>query len=101
MDTKIKKMHERLEKHLQKMAEQKSQTAEIEQEIKKAEDEKLSYLGHAAADVMPGGIYDVFEVLENLCVKPATGKPAINKANEEIEEGENADEIEETEESED
>ena len=70
METRIKKMRERLERQRLKIAELEAQAAEMEQEIKKAEEEQLGYLARFAANNLSGGIDEVFEMLRSLQMKP-------------------------------
>ena len=76
MDAKIKKMRERLDKHRRKIAEMQAQTAEMEQDIKKAEEEQLGYLARSAANNLTGGMDEVFELLRGLQSKTDIGNNA-------------------------
>ena len=73
MDTKIIKMRGRLTKHRQKIIEMEAQAAEMEQEIKKAEEEQLGYLARSAANSLSGGMEEIFELLRGLRAKPEIG----------------------------
>jgi len=66
VDTKIKKMRERLTKHRLRMTEMEAQTVEMEQEIKRAEEEQLGYLARSAANNLTGGMDEIFELLRGL-----------------------------------
>lgn len=70
MESKIKKMRERLAKQRQKIAEIEAEAADAEQEIKKAEEEQLGYLARSAASTLSGGMDEVFELLRGLRAKP-------------------------------
>jgi len=103
LDTKIKKMRERLTKHRQKIIEMEAQSAEMEQEIKKAEEEQLGYLARSAANSLSGGMEEIFELLRGLRTKPETGVSVGNSAQSgnhknsyENKEGETVDSIDET-----
>ena len=76
MDAKIKKMRERLDKHRRKITEMQAQTTEMEQDIKKAEEEQLGYLARSAANNLTGGMEEVFELLRGLQSKAETGNAA-------------------------
>jgi len=66
-------MRGRLAKHRQKIIEMEAQAAEMEQEIKKAEEEQLGYLARSAANSLSGGMEEIFELLRGLRAKPETG----------------------------
>jgi hypothetical protein len=72
LDTKIKKMRERLNKHRQKIAELEAQAVEMEQEVENTEDELLGVLARSAANSMSGGMGEIFEILRGLLMKPET-----------------------------
>jgi uncharacterized membrane-anchored protein YhcB (DUF1043 family) len=93
MDTKIKKMREKLAKHQQKIVELKAQSIEIEDELEKAEGELSGHLVRFAANNMSGGIDEVYEFLRNL-----GGKSENNINYDDSEEDETIDEFDETEE---
>ena len=88
MDTKIKKMRERLVKHQQKIAELETQSAEMEREIKKAEDEQVCYLARSAANSLSASMDEIIEVLRSLQPKPANHQNSY-----ENKEGETVDDI--------
>ena len=94
MDTKIKKMRDKLAKHRQKIAELEAQAAEMAQEIKKAEEEQLGYLARSAAGNLLGGMDEVFELLRSLQAKSDNDNFEANK------EGKIIDKMYETEETE-
>ena len=103
MDAKIKKMRERLDKHRRKITEMQAQTAEMEQDIKKAEEEQLGYLARSAANNLTGGMEEVFELLRGLQSKADTGnatvanpKPEPQNNLDEYKEGETVDGTNET-----
>ena len=110
LDAKIQKMRERLKKHRIKIVEMEAQAAEMEKEIKIAEEEQLGYLARSAANMLSGGMEEVFELLRGLKLKPETDTAAKNPANtanpgnhknsDEIKEGETVDEPDETDETE-
>jgi hypothetical protein len=106
LDTKIKKMRGRLSKHRQKIIEMETQAAEMEQEIKKAEEEQLGYLARSAANSLSGGMEEIFELLRGLKTKPDAGAavenaaPAINQKSDENKEGETVDDTDETDDTE-
>ena len=97
METKIKKMRERLAKHRQKVAEMEAHSAEMEQEIKKAEEEQLGYLARSAANTLSGGMEEVFELLRSLRTKTDTGNAAITEKSENLATNTNFDENKEEE----
>lgn len=80
MDTKITKLRERLVRHRQKIIEMEAQAAEMEREIKKAEEEQLGYLARSAAISLSGGMEEIFELLRSLRAKPDTGAVTDNSA---------------------
>jgi len=103
LDAKIKKMRERLDKHRRKITEMQAQTAEMEQDIKKAEEEQLGYLARSVASSLTGGMDEVFELLRGLQSKTYTGnavsvnhKPEPQKNLDEYKEGETVDGTSET-----
>ena len=69
----IQKMRARLVKHRTKIASLEAQAAEMENDIKKAEEEQLGYLARSAANMLSGGMDEVFELLRNLRMKPDAG----------------------------
>ena len=69
----IQKMRTRLVKHRTKIADLEAQAAEMENDIKKAEEEQLGYLARSAANMLSGGMDEVFELLRSLRMKPDTG----------------------------
>ena len=81
METRIKKMRERLERQRLKIAELEAQAAEMEAEIKKAEEEQLGYLARFAANNLSGGIDEVFEMLRSLQMKPNANGQTVDAAN--------------------
>jgi len=93
MDTKIKKLRNKLAKQREKIAELGAQATETEQEIKKSEEEQLGYLARYAANAMSGGIDEVFELLRGL----SQAKTENHENFEQDKEGEIVDEIEENE----
>jgi hypothetical protein len=112
LDTKIKKMRERLTKHRTKITDMEAYAAEMEREIKQAEEEQLGYLARSAANSLSGGMEEIFELLRSLKLKPdpgvtndITGQSAINHKSDENKEGktvyenDDADETDDTEES--
>ena len=84
METKIKKMREKLIKHRNKITELQAETAVIEQEIKKAEEEQLGYLARSAANMLSGGMDDVFELLRALRAKSDADAAAVETVDAEI-----------------
>jgi phage shock protein A len=104
LDTKIKKMRERLVKHRQTIAEMETQAAEMEREIKKTEEEQLGYLARYAANSLSGGMDEIFELLRSLQTKPDTdtadnaAKIDNNQNYDESKEDDTVEEIYETEE---
>ena len=76
MDAKIKKMRERLDNYRRKIAEMQAQTVEIEQAIKKVEEEQLAYIARSVANNLTGGMDEVFEILRSLQPKADTGNNA-------------------------
>ena len=110
METKIKRMRERLVKYRKKITDMEAVYAEMEQEIKKAEEEQLGYLARSAANTLSGGMEEVFELLRSLRTKPGAGETISNTAStanpenhtnlDENKEGETVDEPDETEETE-
>lgn len=106
MDNRIKKMRERLIKHRRKITELETQAAEMEQEIKKAEEEQLGYLARSAANSLSGGMEEIFELLRGLHSKPdketaanETERPPrheLHQNSDEKKEGETADDTLET-----
>ena len=51
-----------------------AQAAEMEQEIKAAEDEQLGYLARSIANTLSGGMDEVFAILQSLKAKPNNSK---------------------------
>ena len=80
METKIKRMRERLVKYRKKITDMEAVYAEMEQEIKKAEEEQLSNLARTAANTLSGGMEDVFEILRNIKANTVTDAPADQTA---------------------
>jgi len=72
--SKVPKLRERLTKHRGKIAEMEAQAAEMEQEIKAAEDEQLGYLARSIANTLSGGMDEVFAILQSLKAKPNNSK---------------------------
>jgi len=64
-------------KHRKKIAELEAIAAEMEQEIKQAEEEQLAYLARSAANTLSGGMDEVFELLRGLRAKPNQGVTAV------------------------
>ena len=106
MDTKIKRLRERLVNHRQKITEMEAQAAEMEREIKKAEEEQLGYLARSAANSLSGGMEEIFELLRSLRAKPGSETVISNTVKSEINEKkedetvDDFDEIEQTDETE-
>ena len=110
LEARIQKMRERLKKHRMKIVEMEAQAADMEKEIKKAEEEQLGYLARSAANTLSGGMEEVFELLRSLRAKPDNGVIPDNTASaaipsdttnsDENKEGETVDELDETEETE-
>jgi len=105
LDTKIKKMRERLEKQRLRVAEEEAKAAEIERDIKKAEEEQLGYLARSAANSLSGGMEELFALLRDIKSNPgaASGNSAASepvKNPNEIKEGKTVDDdTDETEEA--
>jgi hypothetical protein len=106
-------MRERLKKQRMKIVEMEAHAAEMEKEIKKAEEEQLGYLARSAANTLSGGMEEVFELLRSLRAKPNSGEMPDNTASaatganpephtnsDENKEGETVDEHDETDETE-
>ena len=91
MGTKINKLRERLAKHRLKISELEAQAAEMEQEIKRAEEEQLGYLARSAANNLTGGMEEIFALLQGL-----RSKPESQKNTDESKEGETVDSIDKT-----
>ena len=112
MDAKIQKMRERLKKQRTKIVEMEAQAVEMEKEIKKAEEEQLGYLARSAANMLSGGMEDVFELLRSLRVSnngaipdtfantTTTATPGNITKSDEVKEGETVYENDETDETE-
>ena len=81
MDARIQKMRERLAKHRKKIVEMEAYAAEMEKEIKKAEEEQLGYLARSAANNLSGGMDELFELLRSLRIKPNNGEMPVTAAN--------------------
>ena len=107
MDAKINKMRERLIKQGKKVNREQTVYAEMEREIKKAEDEHLGYLARSAANNLSGGMDELFELLRDLRTKPAyngadgtAATAAPPKNSNETKEGVTVDDTDETDETE-
>ena len=103
MDARIQKMRERLAKQGEKISREQAIYAEMERDIKKAEDEQLGFLARSAANTLSGGMEELFELLRGLRAKPDTGADNANTINpennyyDENKEGEIVDDTDETE----
>ena len=66
MYSRIPKLREWLAKHRSKIAEMETQAVAMEQEIKAAEDEQLGYLARSVANILSGGMEEIFELLRKM-----------------------------------
>ena len=101
MEAKVKRLREKLSKHRQKIVLLETEAAEMEQEIKKAEEEQLGYLARSAANSLSGGMEEIFEILRGLRAKPSANTAVDETATQQNNDDKEGETVEDTDETDD